>query len=186
MSPAFLNRYRSGEYEQVWADLLELGDRVRQEPVFSDALAVARETMTRARANLDILIPRLDALGFRFQMPRHPTSPLELAVRNPPPPDAPAQVDEIDRLIGPIPLSLRAWYEIVGGVCLVGRREGWPGIVTADPLEVRTLASAVADGRTCARSMGRHGHLTLSLHLIATRRPTSVGTPISSTFLMRR
>lgn len=49
--PQFLERYLNGEYEQVWAELLELGAQIRDEPLYSDALAVARETMNRARKN---------------------------------------------------------------------------------------------------------------------------------------
>lgn len=55
----YLERYVSGEYEQVWDELVTLGAAVRQDPVYTDALAVARETMRRARANIDRLIPRL-------------------------------------------------------------------------------------------------------------------------------
>jgi hypothetical protein len=42
----YLERYRNGEREQVWAELLALGAQVREEPLFSDALAIARETTT--------------------------------------------------------------------------------------------------------------------------------------------
>jgi hypothetical protein len=45
----YYDRYQRGERVQVWSDLIALGEAVRQEPVYSDAVAVARETMTRAR-----------------------------------------------------------------------------------------------------------------------------------------
>lgn len=51
----YLARYNAGEYEQVWAELGALGAAVRAEPVYSDALAVARETMWRVRENLTAL-----------------------------------------------------------------------------------------------------------------------------------
>ena len=47
----FLERYRHGERERVWADLLACGEQVRREPLFSDAYSVARETMIRAKHN---------------------------------------------------------------------------------------------------------------------------------------
>jgi hypothetical protein len=54
----YLERYLVGEHEQVWAELVALGEAVRDEPVYSDALVVARETMRRARWNIETLIPR--------------------------------------------------------------------------------------------------------------------------------
>src|SRR5436309_3059403 len=51
----FLERYRGGEHEAVWAELLALGEQVRSEPLYSEARAVAGETMTRGRRNLELL-----------------------------------------------------------------------------------------------------------------------------------
>ncbi|MGZ3680588.1 MAG: hypothetical protein ACXWQR_18935 [Ktedonobacterales bacterium] len=62
----FLERYVAGEHEQVWAELVALGAAVRQEPLHADALAVARETMRRARQNVLLLIRRLREVGYRF------------------------------------------------------------------------------------------------------------------------
>jgi hypothetical protein len=50
----------------VWEELLALGAAVHEEPAHADALAVARETMKRARMNIDRLIPRLVRVGFLF------------------------------------------------------------------------------------------------------------------------
>ncbi len=72
--PSYYDRYQSGEHEAVWADLLALGNGVHKEPVYSDALAVARETMSRARTNIEMLIVRLDQMGYRFETARD-TSP---------------------------------------------------------------------------------------------------------------
>jgi len=36
---SYLERYLAGEHEQVWAELVALGPAVREEPVYSDALA---------------------------------------------------------------------------------------------------------------------------------------------------
>jgi hypothetical protein len=62
----YYDRYQRGERIQVWSDLIALGEAVRQEPVYSDAVAVARETMTRARQNVETLITRLDGIGYEF------------------------------------------------------------------------------------------------------------------------
>jgi hypothetical protein len=61
-----LRRYQAGEHEAVWADMLALGSRVREAPHFEDAWAVARETMRRARHNVELIIHRLDEIGYRF------------------------------------------------------------------------------------------------------------------------
>jgi hypothetical protein len=67
--PTFLERYLNGQHTEVWTDLIALGDEVRKQPVLTDAQAVADETMRRARGNLEILIPRLAATGYRFGTP---------------------------------------------------------------------------------------------------------------------
>ena len=66
----YYDRYRRGERIEIWSDLIALGEAVRQEPVYSDALAVARETMTRARENVETLITRLDGIGYEFLTPQ--------------------------------------------------------------------------------------------------------------------
>jgi hypothetical protein len=68
--PSYHDRYRSGEHEAVWADLLALGKGVHEAAVYPDALDVARETMSRARTNIETLIVRLDQIGYRFDTAR--------------------------------------------------------------------------------------------------------------------
>jgi len=52
----YLERYLNGEYEQVWSELIALGEQVRQEPIYSDAYAVAEEAMRRVRVNIELLV----------------------------------------------------------------------------------------------------------------------------------
>lgn len=150
---SFLKRYQQGECVEVWADLQRLGAEIRQEPLWSDAVAVARETMRRARFNLERVIPRLQAEGYEFgygwvtehqgydaglvasvvegqkQRPAVPWSP--------PLPDVHERLAEVEHLIGgPLPLSLRAWYEVVGQVNFIGSvPNGWehPAVSSAPP-----------------------------------------------------
>src|SRR5690349_18970596 len=63
---SFIERYQAGEREQVWADLNSLGQRVREKTYVDDAYAVAKETMRRARGNVETLIVRLEKLGYQF------------------------------------------------------------------------------------------------------------------------
>ncbi len=200
----YIERYKNGEHERVWGELHQLGAKVRGENIFPDALEVARETMSRVRQNLEILIGRLAQIGFVFGYDhrfRHmflpPFTPDQQDhylhawnwVRQQPPVFAVVQpgsderetedtfghedevsswyddvedafghedevsswyddvregqhlgdeitipafstplaryLNEIEQLTGPMALSARAWYEIVGTVNLYGYHEGW-------------------------------------------------------------
>lgn len=141
---SYLERYRNGEYEAVWAELTALGDAVRDEDVYADAVAVADETMSRARLNVETLVSRLTSLGYNFV---HPEQTFVL-----PGPWIEEQVAQLEAITGPLPLSLRAWYEQVCGVDFCGshRRLGlwtsplrgktreweWGEVIYADPLVV--------------------------------------------------
>jgi len=63
---SFLDRYQTGECEAVWEDLVSLGPGVRHELYVADARAVARETMRRARRNVEMLIGKLEQLNYGF------------------------------------------------------------------------------------------------------------------------
>jgi hypothetical protein len=116
-----LERYVAGERVAVWDELVALGAAVRDEPIWSEARAVARETMQRARRNIDRLVGKLHAVGYSFRLP----STFE-AAGSTPARDAAARVREAERLVGgPLPLSLAAFYEEVGSVCLAGTHPGW-------------------------------------------------------------
>jgi hypothetical protein len=109
---SYLQRYRQGECEQVWAELLALGGKVREPRLFDEAVAVARETMTRARTNIEMLVPRLTALGYCFAHPDRVCVPADEEFRR--------LVADVERRVGPLPLSLRAWCEVVGEVNFMG------------------------------------------------------------------
>lgn len=113
----YLGRYQAGAYEQVWAELRALGAGVREEPVWSEARSVAAETMRRARANVALLVERLDTLGFRFAArgrsgARPAWTPATAESRE--------RLATCERMYGALPLSLRAWHAIVGAVDFSG------------------------------------------------------------------
>ncbi len=165
--PTFLDRYNAGERVEVWNDLTELGDGVRHPLYFEDATAVATETMRRARHNVEILIRRLDTMGYLFldevtsaqallvhfqavadiapkmngpvanetdaRLARRKAELVKAAAKKrthpvddkyvfcPPDKATPKQLAKIEKLArGPMPMSLRAWYQEVGGVSLIG------------------------------------------------------------------
>jgi hypothetical protein len=127
MMPSYLARYQAGAHEQVWAELVARGGAVRQEPLLDDARAVARATMERARENLGRLVARLHEIGYRFDSPDEIITPPGAGLIDP--------VAWLDHQGGPLPLSLRAWYEVVGAVDLMGHHPDWD-TRQADPLVV--------------------------------------------------
>jgi hypothetical protein len=124
----YLERYLAGECEQVWADLMALGTQVRDEGMYADGLAVARETMRRVRSNVMTLIPRLERAGFVFGYEGFDPdfANRQPATFRPPPADISDTLARIEATIGSLPLSLYAWYETMGEVNFVGRApESW-------------------------------------------------------------
>jgi hypothetical protein len=150
---SYLERYVQGECKQVWAELVALGDHVREEPLYSDAWAVAQETMRRVRHNFELVIPSLRGFGYVFVHDQL-ADDIQLSVRgqnwiegNPPlrtepPSDIVAQLDAFEREIGPLPLSLRAFYQEVGGVNFVGWYQDMEGF---DPVFVYLFDRELVD-----------------------------------------
>jgi len=139
-----LQRYQSGQREQVWSAMIALGPAIRREPYWSDAQAVAGETMKRALHNVTHLIDRLQKLGFKFYAPaiagiewQGPVGP-RISTRDflrhmPPDSETPRELADIERCFGVLPLSLRAWYEIVGGVEFRGDHSSLAGFLGPRP-----------------------------------------------------
>jgi len=119
---AYLDCYLQGEHEEVWAELVALGAAVREEPLYSDAWAVASETLRRVRHNIELLIPRLEALGYQFghSWLRDSEPHAHPPVFTPPASDVHEIIAEFEQWIGVLPRLLRAFYEIVGSVNFVG------------------------------------------------------------------
>src|SRR5262249_18319004 len=103
-----LRRYMSGECEQVWSELMEMGESVGSPAAIGDAWSVACETMRRVRSNITTIRNRLISMGYQF---RHPDS-----VCISPEQGIAAKVADFEKDWGGLPLSLRAFYQIVGSV----------------------------------------------------------------------
>ncbi len=115
--PTYLERYLAGEREAVWAELASLGTAIRDQPLFADAQAVARETMRRARANVELLAQRLTTLGYRFVGDALGPRPTPYV---PPNGESLAALRDLERQHGVLPLSIETWYEVVGAVDFMG------------------------------------------------------------------
>jgi hypothetical protein len=140
----YLENYLAGNHEQVWNDLQALGPEVREEPHYSQALEVAAETMRRVRRNCERIVSRLHALGYVFGT--YPDGSRGYSNQGPllDPSDAMrADIAELEERIGPLPLSLTAFWQEVGAVDFVGMHRAWPA--GRDPLVVNEPEGAIAD-----------------------------------------
>lgn len=150
--PTYLDRYIAGEHKQVWAELVAFGPAVRDEPVYADARAVAHETMRRVRHNIETLIPRLVETGFHFlrygQDIFRDWSPVVAEevhrtsqVFGLPSPTVRETLARLEwKAGGPLPLSLCAFYEVIGTVNLNGKYPHWR--ITPESLDALEIHSA--------------------------------------------
>lgn len=145
-----LEQYRSGSTRSVWWELMEAGPLEEGAPLWEEVYQVARETMTRARHNVERIVSFLREQGYLFGCvygsddvlrPREPWLP--------PLPDTAARLAHLTSLVGPLPLSLRAWWEIVGSVSLQGvfpdEWEATHSIPMNDPLMIDPLDTVVRE-----------------------------------------
>jgi hypothetical protein len=110
--------HEDGAPIEAWTRALSAGPWLRcDEDSWQETVVLARDTMRRVRKNVERLVARLTDAGYRFERTDW--------VHLPPAADAAAQVDELESLIGPVPLSLRVWWEEIGSVDLNGRHKSW-------------------------------------------------------------
>ena len=95
--------------------------------------------MQRVEANTRTVIDRLSRFGYRFAtLPPH----------RPPGRRKWRQIQKLERLVGALPLSLRAFYDVVGAVDLIGRHQSImapDSSVAPDPLVVFGVQDALAE-----------------------------------------
>jgi hypothetical protein len=127
--PQWYVRYQKGLHQEVYDELLVLQEQVFEEPIYDEALAVAREMMRRVRHNIELLIPRLEHREYDFgagffneeDSPELVRQMMEDApIFRPSDEKTSTQVARLEQLVGPLPLSLKCWYEEVGSVNLIG------------------------------------------------------------------
>jgi hypothetical protein len=141
----YFERYKNGQCVAVWNELTALGETVRDSAIFGDAVSVAHLTMERVATNIDRLVERLASHGYEFGVyPDGTRFPIESAALAKPDAEFRALIAELEHLAGAIPLSLRAFWDVVGSVSLIGRaRNDWPEY--GDPLCVEGPAAGLAD-----------------------------------------
>ena len=147
-STSYFARYQQGDREKVYAELMAAGDLSQSPALRDEARAVAVETMTRLKHNLELLAQRLTAIGYS------PTG----AMLSPPDEGALAKLEND---FGPLPLSLHAFYAIVGGVSFEGKSDGASAtasrLADADPLVVFSAADAYGELEPHKRSAAKLG-----------------------------
>lgn len=104
-------RYQAGECEAVWRDLVALGIEVRKPAYAAAAESVVKETMRRVRHNFELIVERLQSIGYQFHggvswAPELKEDPKLIAAC------------EHEGLF--LPLSLRAFVEQLGAITLLG------------------------------------------------------------------
>ncbi len=149
-----LDRYLAGEHEQVWNELVTIGETALDDKQAPDALAVAYETMNRVARNVDTIADRLEGMDYRFVYPGSGGGLFGLRKAQahrphvPPGADVRSKIAELEGLVGgPIPLSLRAFFELVGEVNFNGNHDSLAPVdsdVAADPLMVCSVDDAIA------------------------------------------
>ena len=141
-----LERYLNGERDAVWAELRAADERVRKEPLFSEAQAVLREAMTRVRRNIQTIVMFLEGEGYRFGTYPQGDTPLEEVgfhedfhgiPLGTPLSDTRKRIEAFEAEFGRLPLTLRMFWEIVGSVNLVGHHPNW--YVYSGPLWVEPI-----------------------------------------------
>ncbi len=150
-----LEWYVAGSCTAAWDALIHAG------PTHPQAAAIAAEVMRRLLDDIELVSMRLEEAGFPV-VGRQPLAEEELAV-----------LPQLERLVGPLPLALRALWEQLGTLCLQHRgfwlhqqqvEAQWLPLLEADPLWVdgpsAVLGAAV---RWATPPAGKRGPLHVPL-----------------------
>lgn len=76
-SGQWLERYKEGERALVWHELRQAGDGVREPEFAQDAQAVCDEMARRAGHNIEMVVARLRAQGYRFHINDDEQTPVD-------------------------------------------------------------------------------------------------------------
>ncbi|MGX7672606.1 hypothetical protein [Plantactinospora sp. DSM 117369] len=134
-SPQWLDRYLAGRRDQVWHELRQAGRAVRQDPdLAGEARLVCDEMARRARQNVEVLVERLTADGYRFHTNDDEQSPVTPHVA--PTATAAEHADWLAERFGDVPMTVLSWTRLVGDVWLVGSHPQWETSASGDPLVV--------------------------------------------------
>ncbi|MFO0759559.1 MAG: hypothetical protein U0359_23910 [Byssovorax sp.] len=145
--PRWLERYKKGEHEAVWAEIRGAGS---DEALLAEAEKVAVELMTRVRKNLERITAALASSGYTFAAGNTKKALPAPSAK------AGAAIKSLEKALGArLPLTLRVFYEVVGEVNLAedaGALDDEPlaGLGAHDPLVIVPPKTAQALGGDAA------------------------------------
>ena len=134
-----LEKYKNGEVKEVYAEIQKLGKDAFIPENFSEVEAVLIETFERVAYNLEIIYSELKNINYVFyDRPYHkPLSNTDKLLK---------ELDKVVKEFGFVPLSLKYFYKIVGGVDFAWNYNK-EKIVTwelADPIQISSLDELVS------------------------------------------
>ncbi len=123
----WLDRYLSGDPRGVWEELVQLGPKVREGDMYQEAEAVTRQVMVRVRENIERLVDCLTDYGYRFgRYPDEQRIPYYDGPIVEPSDETVQRITEFEELAGTLPMSLAAFWRVVGAVDFSGSHADWP------------------------------------------------------------
>lgn len=113
--PWWFEYYQQALHQEVYDKLLAMQENIAELAVYEEALRTMRTLMRRMRQNSEVLVSRLQMLGYRFgegfaASPEEPAYWERAApMYQPPTPETPEHVARLEERVGPLPLALRCW-----------------------------------------------------------------------------
>ena len=139
------DRYLNGQTKQVYQDIYELGENAFSASYFGDIEKVLNETFLRVDYNLNIIYNELMQINYLFKtVPKYNfEKPLHKPLSN-----TAFLIEQLDKAVKPfghVPLSLKFFYKIVGGVNLVWDYNTNEDFLwnMADPIQIASLDAVV-------------------------------------------
>ncbi|CAM4023298.1 Knr4/Smi1-like domain-containing protein [Flavobacterium branchiophilum] len=141
------DRYINGETEEVYKEIYALGQEAFLPTNLPEIEKVLTETFQRVAYNLDIIYKELKSVNYLFK--ENPEYNFEKPLHKPLP-DTELLLEQLDNAVKPfgfVPLSLKFFYKIVGGVNFVWDYETNEDFMweMADPIQIASLDSVVEE-----------------------------------------
>jgi hypothetical protein len=139
------DRYINGETEEVYQDIYALGQDAFLPTNLPEIEKVLTETFQRVGYNLDIIYKELKSVNYLFK--ENPEYNFEKPLHKPLP-NTELLLEQLDNAVKPfgfVPLSLKFFYKIVGGVNFVWDYETNENFMwaMADPIQIASLDAVV-------------------------------------------
>ncbi|MFA5994840.1 MAG: hypothetical protein WCW27_04565 [Patescibacteria group bacterium] len=98
---------------------------------------ITEKTMFTVKKQITLLVHNLTQMGYVFADPQK--------IITPPHPETKLMIAAIEQVCGTLPEALKSFYEIVGGVNLIGSHSQWKGCEYPDPLFIYPIADVMSE-----------------------------------------